>query len=217
MEKLVIEHFRERLQKGEYISRKKIELLPINLKGKLLEVGCGTRFTYFSEKLEMYGVDITPEMVKLHKKLHPKSHSIIGDVRSLPFKGEVFDIVVSNGLLHHLVGSSPGNCKRNIEASIREIRHVLNPRGILLIVELLVRNYLLSLFMFYVTFLCAKFGIEINSLDIHSKVTTFYLPEKDLKKILEENNFKINETQSKEWRIKGFKMGERFSIKASAN
>lgn len=208
MEKVVIEHFKRRLQEGEYVERE-MKLLPKNLKGKLLEVGCGTGFTYYSEKVEMYGIDITPEMVKLLKKSYPKAHAILGNVKMLPFKKEIFDVLTSNMLLHHLVGSNPQECKRNIKAAMREMKYVLKSHGILLIREVLARNYLFSLIMFYVTSLCSKFGIEINSLDIRSKVITFFLTEKDFKTVSLENGFKIKEIESKDWKLAGgSKLGE---------
>jgi len=208
MEKVIVKHFKERLQKGEYVRKREAKLLPKDLAGKLLEVGCGARFTYSSEKMEMYGIDITPEMIKFLKRSHSKAYAIIGNVKKLPFKRGVFDVIVSNVLLHHLIGKSPQECKRNIKNAIREMRYVLKPQGTLLIRELVARNYLFSLTMFYTTILCAKFGIEIDLLDIHSKVITFFLTEKDLKKILLENGFKMKKLLSKDFKIKKIKIGE---------
>jgi len=67
-----------------------------------------------------------------------------------------------------------------------------------LIRELLVGSYLFSLIMFYFTLLCAKLGIEINLLDIHSRVITFFLTEKEFKKISSENGFEI-EAELRDW------------------
>lgn len=79
--------------------------LPKGLEGRILEVRCGARLTFFSRELEVYGANITPEMIKLFKISYSKEHVIIGDIKMLPFKEESFDIIVSTSLLHHVENS----------------------------------------------------------------------------------------------------------------
>jgi len=199
MENVVIEHFRERVRRGEYApALREVKSLPERLEGRLLEVGCGAGLTYLPGRLEVCGVDITPEMIRLFEKLYPDAHAIIGDAKALPFRRASFNVIVSNELLHHLVGSSVKKCKDNVKKAMGEMKRVLKSDGVLLIRELLVGSYLFSLIMFYFTLLCAKLGIEINLLDIHSRVITFFLTEKEFKKISSENGFEI-EAELRDW------------------
>jgi len=208
MEDLVIEHFRERIRRGEYTpALREMKSLPERLEGRLLEVGCGARLTYLPGELEVYGVDFTPEMIRLFKKSYSEAHAIIGDVKTLPLKGASFNVIVSNELLHHLAGSSPAKCKDNMKAAMGEMKRVLKSDGLLLIIERLARSHLFSLIMFYSTLLCSKLGIEINLLDIHSKVVTFFLTEKELEKISSVNGFKMKEVESRDWEFRKFKLG----------
>ena len=193
------EHFKERL--FEYERERETRPLPNNMHGNLLEIGAGVRLTFSSQDSEIYVLDITAEMMKEISK-HHQVHAICADAKQVPFKEDSFDIIVSNALLHHLVGRTPTECKTNIERVIKETKRMLTPKGSLFIKELLARNYVFSLIMFYVTFLCAKFGIEIDALDIHSKVITFFLTEKDLNKILTKNGFKIELKRTEPWHIR---------------
>jgi ubiquinone/menaquinone biosynthesis C-methylase UbiE len=210
MENIVIEHFKKRLQKGDYASRYfELKRLPKkDLKGRLLEVGCGALLTYSPEKLEVYGIDIMPEMIKLFKKSYPNAHAVIGDARALPFKAKCFDVVVVRALLHHLIGSNPRKCRDNIKIAMKEMKQVLNKNAILLIRESVVRNYLFQVIMFYISLVCAKLNIEINSLDIHSKVITYFITEKEFKQLCSENLFGIEELESEDWRLQKICLGK---------
>lgn len=92
MAEVVREHFRKRIQHGEYLDEIRRTLIPENLRGRLLEAGCGGKVGLISSKLEVIGIDITPEMTKLCKKSSPKVNVIVADVRMLPFKNESFDV-----------------------------------------------------------------------------------------------------------------------------
>ena len=108
-----------------------------------------------------------------------------------------------------------GKCIDNIKQSISEINMTLNPKGIILIQEYLSRNYLYTLIMYYFTLFCAKLNIEINSLDIHSKVIIYPLTKKKLISLIKENGFQIKEIRLlNDWKIKGFKLGNQVEIYA---
>jgi ubiquinone/menaquinone biosynthesis C-methylase UbiE len=77
----------------------------------------------------MVSLDITPERVlstalKLQLVDGAPSLAIEGDAENLPFTDEAFEIVYSNGVLHH----SP-----NTDETIREIYRVLKPGGLAVI------------------------------------------------------------------------------------
>jgi len=201
-------YFKERLY--DYVWKRRLKPLPdeasIKDSAKLLEVGCGTRFTYRAEGLEKYGIDILPEAIRLLKKSDSEAYAIVGDVMSLPFTNGTFDIIVSNALLHHLVGESPRKCRTNLKTALEEMKRVLRAEGFVLIRELIARNYFFSLLMFYISLFCARLGIEVNCLDIHSKVVVFFLNKRLFKEIASEAGFQARELKSKKWETEIFKL-----------
>ena len=72
---------------------------------KVLDMGCGTgAFTskLMNYNLDISGVDISPESIKLAKKLYPNISFTIGDIENLySFDDELFDIITLSGVLHH--------------------------------------------------------------------------------------------------------------------
>jgi ubiquinone/menaquinone biosynthesis C-methylase UbiE len=89
----------------------------------IADLGCGSGvFTSLLAKagFTATGVDLSPRMIELARKLHPGSTFLEGDVESLPFEDETFDDVLLSGILHHL--PDPTAC-------IREVRRILKPGG----------------------------------------------------------------------------------------
>jgi len=208
MESLVRKHFRERAEKGEYIS-KKAEILPTRHdKGRLLEVGCGGSLSYSPTELEVYGIDIVPKMAHVFRIKHPDGNIVVCDVKRLPFRDNTFDIIVSTWLLHHLVGCTPRKCVNNICVALREVKRVLDDGGDFLLREHLLRNRLASFVLFYTTFLCAKLHINIDFLDIHSQVVTYFLTEKELGRLCDKTGFGAKELSCKKWRFRKVDLGK---------
>ncbi len=94
---------------------------------KVLEIGHGPGFdalTLLKNGANYTGIDITPENVvrtKQHLKFFGFEPDVsAGDAESLSFTDKSFDIVYSNGVLHH----TP-----NIERSFAEAARVLKPGG----------------------------------------------------------------------------------------
>lgn len=98
-------------------------------KGKrLLEVGCGmgTDLLQFARGGAFCtGVDLTPRSVEissLHFGLYDmRADFVLGDGERLPFANESFDVVYSNGVLHH----TPDTAQ-----AVRELHRVLRPNGV---------------------------------------------------------------------------------------
>jgi ubiquinone/menaquinone biosynthesis C-methylase UbiE len=98
-------------------------------KGKrLLEVGCGmgTDLLQFARGGALCtGVDLTPRSVEissLHFGLYGmQADFALADGEELPFADESFDVVYSNGVLHHTPDT---------ERAVRELRRVLKPGGV---------------------------------------------------------------------------------------
>lgn len=105
------------------------KLIPFQeMSGKrVLEVGFGAgfdAFTFLSNGASYFGVDITPENADRTIK-HLSRFGFIpnvqqGDAESLPFADECFDVVYSNGVLHHVP---------EIEKAFNEARRVLRSDG----------------------------------------------------------------------------------------
>ena len=111
---------------------------------KVLEIGCGTgghSLLFASKGAELTSTDITPERVDSSKKLINllKDHNTkfkICDAENLPFDNNEFDIVYSNGVLHHT---------HNISKAIDEVRRVLKPGG-----EAIIMLYSRNSFLYYI-------------------------------------------------------------------
>src|SRR5688500_6728963 len=95
---------------------------------RLLEIGCGmgTDLLQFARGGACCtGVDLTPRSVAI--TLHgfavygADGTFMISDGERLPFRSEMFDVVYSNGVLHHTPDTA---------GAIREVHRVLRPRGI---------------------------------------------------------------------------------------
>lgn len=94
---------------------------------RLLEVGCGmgTDLLQFSRGgARCVGIDLTPRSIEItqHRfKLYDAAGAfMISDGEHLPFRDESFDVVYSNGVLHHTPDT---------EGAIREVHRVLRPGG----------------------------------------------------------------------------------------
>jgi 2-polyprenyl-3-methyl-5-hydroxy-6-metoxy-1,4-benzoquinol methylase len=95
---------------------------------RLLEVGCGmgTDLLQFARGgARVTGVDLTPrsiEITRKHFELYGQTgHFAITDGEELPFAAESFDVVYSNGVLHHTPDT---------RAAVGEIHRVLRPGGL---------------------------------------------------------------------------------------
>jgi SAM-dependent methyltransferase len=64
---------------------------------RALEIGCG-RGDFLAlaaaRDIEIVGLDLAPEMVRVLKSRYPRASAIVGDATALPFADEAFDLVV---------------------------------------------------------------------------------------------------------------------------
>jgi SAM-dependent methyltransferase len=95
---------------------------------RLLEVGCGmgTDLLQFARGgARCTGIDLTPRSIEITRhrfKLYGADGDfMISDGERLPFRSECFDVVYSNGVLHHTPDTA---------GSIREVHRVLRPGGV---------------------------------------------------------------------------------------
>jgi len=117
---------------------------------KILEIGCGTggHSLFFASKgANIYSTDLTRERVESSKKLighlnNLKAEFKVCDAENLPFKDSFFDIVYSNGVIHHTY---------DIKKAISEIHRVLKPNG-----KAFIMLYSKKSFMYYFNILLIK-------------------------------------------------------------
>ena len=95
---------------------------------RLLEIGCGmgTDLLQFSRGgARCVGIDLTPRSIELSQhrfKLYGAEGAfMISDGEHLPFRDASFDVVYSNGVLHHTPDTA---------GAVREVHRVLRPGGI---------------------------------------------------------------------------------------
>lgn len=94
----------------------------------LLEVGCGmgTDLLQFARGgASCTGVDLTPRSVEITRHrfdlYNEKGNFMIADGERLPFANESFDVVYSNGVLHHTPDTA---------GALHELHRVLKPGGV---------------------------------------------------------------------------------------
>lgn len=95
---------------------------------RLVEIGCGmgTDLLQFARGgAHCTGVDLTPrsiEISRLHFDLYRmRADFVLTDAERLPFADDSFDVVYSNGVLHHTPGTA---------TAIREVHRILRPGGL---------------------------------------------------------------------------------------
>jgi ubiquinone/menaquinone biosynthesis C-methylase UbiE/uncharacterized protein YbaR (Trm112 family) len=129
---------------------------------KVLEVGCGAgahSSLFCKEGAKITSLDLTVDRVIATKKkleIIDKSNSsfvLQGDAENLPFEDNFFDIVYSNGVLHH----TP-----NTQKSIEEVRRVLKPGGSAVIMLYAKHSYLYWINIFFLR------GIILGNIFRHS-------------------------------------------------
>lgn len=115
-----------RIMKGDYISKfaKDYE------NKKVLDIGCGigTNLSFLSTLgLKIYGCEVDKDIIKLVKEnlssLECKAIVKLGSNRSIPFKQEFFDYLVSWNVVHY------ENTEKKIKEAIKEYARVLKKGG----------------------------------------------------------------------------------------
>jgi ubiquinone/menaquinone biosynthesis C-methylase UbiE/uncharacterized protein YbaR (Trm112 family) len=129
---------------------------------KVLEVGCGAgahSSLFCKEGAKITSLDLTLDRVVATKKKldiidqNKSSFVLQGDAENLPFEDNHFDIVYSNGVLHH----TP-----NTQKSIDEVWRVLKPGGVAVIMLYAKHSYLYWINIFFLR------GIILGNIFRHS-------------------------------------------------
>jgi SAM-dependent methyltransferase len=93
--------------------------LPLDKNHNILDLGCGTgRFLEFAN----YGVDISPEMIRVAKTKFQEKQICEGSVSSIPFPNRYFDVIYCLHVIMHLN-------KDITESFLEETHKKLKPKG----------------------------------------------------------------------------------------
>lgn len=117
-----------------------------NIKNKkILDLGCGIGDTavYFAlQGAEVYGVDVSPNMIKTATDLARQYNIVnkcsfsVGVAEKLNFDDNSFDFVFGNGVLHHT----------DLEPTIKEVYRVLKKNGKAAFIEPLAYNPIINIY-----------------------------------------------------------------------
>jgi tRNA (uracil-5-)-methyltransferase TRM9 len=97
--------------------------------GKLLNIGCahGPDFLPFRDNFELWGVDFSPQMLKMAQKYAGKFKLqlklAIADATSLPYSDNSFDCAIAVAVYHNIRGH------KQRQKALGELRRVLKPGG----------------------------------------------------------------------------------------
>ena len=118
---------RLRWSESEFWAKADFYNLPGDTSTRLLDAGCGigvfTRF-YARRGFKVTALDLTDVAVQITKKSlelnNLKADVLQSSMESLPFDGNSFDYIVSNGVIHHTPKT---------EQAVREFYRILKPGG----------------------------------------------------------------------------------------
>ena len=162
----------------DFIKNKRLELIKKYIKktDKILEIGCGSGNLLKNIDCDnISGLDISHLMIEECKKIMPKGKFLSGDAENLPFKDNSFDKVIISEVLYYLP---------DLNKAISEAYRVLNKDGFLLITSLNKKyNFVKTL-------------VNVLKIGVHDNISMAYISLRNLKKILLEKSFKIEEIRS---------------------
>lgn len=206
LDKNAIEYFYKDLAIKRYGKR---GFLPLRMEdiSTMLEIGGGSTFSLQLTGLAVC-VDISLPLLKIGKLRYKEGIFVRAEARHLPFRKDIFDVVIARALLHHLIGRTSYLCNENIARAIREMERVRARKGIILVAEVCTLLKMGGLLAFYITKLLARLNIEIPSMEIRSNVVVYFLTLKKLTSALKMHGLKYVILKRDPWRIKGIPIGE---------
>jgi ubiquinone/menaquinone biosynthesis C-methylase UbiE len=161
--------------KHQYIySKETLDLLDkiIPDKRKILDIGCGTgHIAQMLKKNWCAGVDISPKSIEVAKQFY-KTVEVCDITKRIPFKDNMFDVVLALSILHHTFDYIP--------QVVREVKRVLKPNGEFIIIDHDIRHTHTRLI---------HSGILRLVPCEHEKALDF----REVIKVLTQNNFKVTE------------------------
>lgn len=172
-----------------------------NIKGKVLDLGCGNGRFYdsFKKEINYTGVDNCKKLIEEAKKRHPESKFLKADAFFLPFPDESFDTVFSIAVFHHIPS------KKMRKKFLKEAKRVLKKEGKLILTVWKPKNKKLILSLLKFTLLKILFLSRLDFGDVllpwkdstgENKFDRYYhfFSEREIKKLFKETNLKVRES-----------------------
>ena len=125
---------------------------------KTLDLGCGTgRLSNSLLQIsdQVYGVDVSTEVLKIAKKKYPKLKLSQAEVTDLPYQDNYFDLLIINGALHHFFA---------VEETLKEAYRVLKSGGLFVLLGEPNKNYLKFYNPFFYLWALSRIFIKIADL-----------------------------------------------------
>lgn len=108
---------------NDYLSKDKL---------KILDIGCATgvsaRALVDMERQSYTGIELIPEYAKLAAKRNPKGKIFVMDATKMSFPARSFDLGLFIGVWHHMDDQA-------VRSSLKKLKRVLKPNGVLLVAE----------------------------------------------------------------------------------
>ena len=207
MEDSVEKHFEHRLdhysESEAELNEKKINpflgFLEIAFNGaeRVLDVGCGSGYLLASikkryPKTKLFGIDLTEKLINEAKKRQNSEINFqTGDVLSLPFENNSFDILIFKDLLHHIVRDTQDESKKAAFQALKEMERVAKKGAYLMFYEEVMGSEFTSKLIFKITKICLKLNISIPFLYVHKYVIVSFLTENELEEMLSDIGTKL--------------------------
>lgn len=126
---------RRRMQSGNLgvLDRLVLDEVGVEKPRAILDLGCGAGhgtkrlLDLFGASALVVGLDLSESLVRLSKEMEPTASAAVADAELLPIPRGVFDLVVSNSVLHWLNAPRLGQTP---EAALDELHRVLRPGGL---------------------------------------------------------------------------------------
>ncbi len=121
-----------------------LKALPLTTHGIILDAGCGNgRHTLLIASMgyRVVGLDLSERLIRIAKnrsrglRLEGETDFLVGDVRFMPFRDEVFDSALLIAVVHHVPG------KENRRRVISETRRVLKDSALAVITAWSIWNF----------------------------------------------------------------------------
>lgn len=128
----VFDEIAESWYRVHHWSRFSRELKELSLRwrgGRLLNIGCahGPDFLPFKDGFELWGLDVSCQMIRLAQKYAAKFHLqvdlVVADAVSLPYRDNSFDWAIAIAVYHNIRG------EKERRQALLELKRVLKPGG----------------------------------------------------------------------------------------
>jgi 2-polyprenyl-3-methyl-5-hydroxy-6-metoxy-1,4-benzoquinol methylase len=118
-------------------------------------------------------------------------------------QSQLFDVVTTRQMLHHLIGSSFKRTKANQIKALQNLWKLVKPEGYLIIEEEVNNNEIASKIIFYGSKIAKLSGLKIKSLELGRLIVCFMSQKELIKSTQALEGAKIHDQQFDQWHFDG--------------